>query len=148
MVEESVPVRTPELVEIRDTLSSKIGFKNLLEFLYKFGYEESNSNNSCSFESCTSSNIDRKALSPNESTIFAELFLKLMYKNWEGKLEKMNYYIEESNASNPKKAIKIFNKTDFIIGHALIIGATCYCQSGLVLFAYGKEQEEAWDTII
>ena len=125
MVEESVPVRTPELTEIRDTLSSKIGFKNLLEFLYKFGYEESNSSNSCSFESCTSSNIDRKALSSNESTIFAELFLKLIYKNWEGKLEKMNHYIEESNASNPKKAIKIFDKTDFIIGHALIIGAAC-----------------------
>ena len=78
-------------------------------------------------------------MSPNESIIFAELFLKLIYKNWEGKLEKMNYYIKESNASNSKKAIKIFDKTDFIIGYALIIGAACYCQSGSVLFAYSKE---------
>ena len=60
----------------------------------------------------------------------------------------MNRYIEESNASNPKKGIKIFDKTDFIIGYALIISTACYCQSGSVLFAYGKEQEEAWDTII
>ena len=78
VVKELVPARSLELAEVRDTLASKIGFKNLLEFLCKFRCEESKSQNSCSFESCTSSNIDRKALSPNESAIFAELFLAFM----------------------------------------------------------------------
>ena len=145
VVEESVPERNPEIADIRDTLQSKIGFKNLLEFMYKFGYEE---NNSCSFESCTSSNIDRKTLDPNKSIIFAELFLKLMYKNWEDKLMKMNRCIEEYNMKNEKKTIKVFDRTEFLIGHALIIGAACYCQSGLVLFNNGKEQDDSWDTII
>ena len=82
MVKELVSVRLPELAEIHDTLQSKIGFNNLLEFVYKFGHEEKNS---CSLESCSSSNISRKALSLNKSKIFAELFLKLMHKNWEEK---------------------------------------------------------------
>ena len=63
VVEESAPVRLLEVAEIRDTLSSKIGFKNLLEFMHKFGHEE---NNSCSFESCTSSNVDQKTLDLNK----------------------------------------------------------------------------------
>ena len=78
VVEESVLVRSLELVEVYDVPQSKIGLKNLLELAHKFGYEE---NNSCSFKSCTSSNIDRKVLNPNKSVIFAELFLKLMHKN-------------------------------------------------------------------
>jgi len=39
VVEESVPERNPEIADIRDTLQSKIGFKNLLEFMYKFRYK-------------------------------------------------------------------------------------------------------------
>ena len=137
VVKESVPDRLPEVAEYRDTLQSKIGFKKLLEFLHKYGYEEG----SCSFESCTSSNVDRKPLDQKKSIIFAELFLTLMYKNWEDKLQKMNRYVEEYNNQNGNKTIKVFDKTEFLIGYALIIGAACYYQSGNILFNNGKEQD-------
>lgn len=145
VIEESVPEKNAELADLRDSHYNKIGFNNLLEFLHKYGYEE---NNSCSFESCTSSNVDRKTLDPNKSIIFAELFLKMMYKNWEDKLLKMNRYIEDYNVKNEKKTIRVFDKSEFIIGHALIIGAACYCQSGSVLFSNGKDKEDSWDSIM
>ena len=60
----------------------------------------------------------------------------------------MNQCIEEANQTNPKKAMKIFNKVDFIISHALIAGTACHCQSRSVLFGSNKEQEDAWDVIM
>ena len=92
VIEESIPYRSPEVLEFRDNLSNKLDLNKLLEFLNQFGYEVSNSCKSCSL-SFTSSNSDLKVKSLQESTIFAELFLKLMYKDWHAKLGKMNRYI-------------------------------------------------------
>ena len=86
VAEESILVRSLELAEIHNTLRSKIGLKNLLQLARKFGCEE---NNIWSFQSCTSSNIDRKFLSLNKSAIFEELLFKLMHKNREEKLKKI-----------------------------------------------------------
>lgn len=133
--------------EIRDALHNKVGLKELLEFMHKFGHEDSNLGGSCSFQSCTSSNIDRKVSSLNESTIFAELFLKLSYKHWPSKLNKMNKYVEESNAKHPKRPTKLFTESEFLVDHAIIIGAACYSQSGAALFTTGKDEEDAWDSI-
>ena len=140
IVEESIPNRLPVVADRRDKLAGKISLNNLLEFLYQFGYEEqNNSNNSCSFESVTSSNIDWKVKSLPESVIFAELFFKLIYKDWKEKLAKMNRIIEDRNATNPKWPTKVFEESEFIVGYALIISASCYCQSGSILFNNTKE---------
>ena len=77
--------------------------KDALEFLAKFDYDDNKLNNSYSFESIISLNIVRKVMSLNESTIFAELFLKLIYKNQEDKLNKMNCYIDESSTKNLRR---------------------------------------------
>ena len=82
VVDESVPNVSTVVSDNRDKLMQKVGFNKLLKFLYQFGYKEKDaSGNSCSFESVTSSNIDRPVKSLPESTIFAELFLKLLYKD-------------------------------------------------------------------
>ena len=60
----------------------------------------------------------------------------------------MNRIIEDTNATNPKRSTKVFEESEFIVGHALIIGASCYCQSGSILFNNTKEQDDSWDTII
>jgi len=58
----------------------------------------------------------------------------------------MNQLIKEYNKQS-KKEIKDFEPWGFIIGHALMIGASCYCQSESVLFDGSKENEDEWDTI-
>ena len=60
VIEESITTIAPVVANRRDKLPMKIGLSNLLEFLYQFSYEEpSNSNNSYSFQSVISSNVDR-----------------------------------------------------------------------------------------
>ena len=115
-------------------MRAKYGLKKLLELLHKYGYDGSESRSSCSFQSCTSSNIDGKISSLKDSTIFAELFLMLSYKDWTKKLDKMNRYVKEENEKYPKKPIKLFTQSEFLTGHAIIIGVSCYSQSGAAYF--------------
>ena len=123
-----------------------------MEFLQKFGYKTEDSGGSCSMSqvgSHTSSNFSGEVHSLKDSTIFAELFLKLMYKDWPSKLEKMNRCIDKQNQLQAKKHIKRFERWDFIVGHALLIGASCFCQSGSMLFGGSqKESDELWDTVV
>ena len=61
-----------------------------------------------------------------------------MYKDWPSKVEKMNRFIKEHNNKNPKR-IKTFTQSEFLTAHAIIIGASCYCQMGPVLFNDKKD---------
>ena len=154
VVEKSTPNLPAEVYEARDIMSPKIGLNNLAEFLREYGYEKTEKDyGSCSMSqtlSRTSSNENRKVQTIPESTIFAELFLKLMYKDWEAKVQKMNQYIDESNADHQKRTINKFEKWDFLVAHALLIGASCFCQSGSILFGGAQKDEstDAWDTIL
>ena len=69
----------------------------------------------------------------------------------------MNRYIDDHNRNNRStpnqyeatpKITKHFTKWDFIIGHALIIGASCFCQTGRSLFDSNDEEYKVWDTVI
>ena len=123
VVEKSVPDYAQELVDIRDELKSKFGLKKLLEFLYKYSYDESDSRSSCSSAFCTSSNIDQKISSLKESVIFAELYLELSHEDWTEKLEKMGRYAEKENADYSRKSIKLFIPFEFLTEYAIIIRA-------------------------
>ena len=81
-----------------------------------------------------SSNINQEISSLKECVIFAELYLELIYKDWTKKLEKMSRYAEEENAEYPRKSIKLFTLSKFLIGYAIIIGASCYSSSSAALF--------------
>ena len=58
----------------------------------------------------------------------------------------MNRFIEEHNNKSPKR-MKTFTQSEFLIAYAIIIGVSCYYQSGSVLFNDKKDQEEMWDTV-
>ena len=60
----------------------------------------------------------------------------------------MNCYIEEVNSKNLRRQAKLFEKSEFIAGYILLIGAYYYCQSNSVLFSTLKEHEESRDTIL
>ena len=97
VVERSTPDHSSDVSEARDLLQNQVGLIKRFEFLKEFGYEQKTSRASCSM-SCTSSYAaENKVQSLKDSTIFGKLFLKLMYKDWESKVQKMNSYIEEEN---------------------------------------------------
>ena len=101
------------------------------------GYED-RSDDGCSLSNTSSNRGDYAPKSLKESTIFAELFLKLSYIAWESKCAQINSMIREQN-KRIRKQVKEFEEWEFIIGHALIIGGSCYAQSGSVLFDDSKE---------
>ena len=119
----------------------------MLEFWRKCSYKDSKSTNSYSFNSRTSSSINEKTLGLKESTIFAELLLELIHKDWLSKLEKINCYLERCNAKCSNRLIKTFLESGFIEAHVLIIGSSYYSQSGLVLFNKRKEWEDVQNTV-
>jgi len=145
VVKDYAPDLTPEVHESRDEHKSKIGLNNLHELLNKYGYEHSDE--SYSLSNTSSNREDTTPKSLRNSTIFAELYLKLSYRDWELKVMKMNQLIREDNKQSNKE-IKDFEPWDFIIGHALMIGASCYCQLESVLFDDSKENEDKWDKIM
>ena len=59
----------------------------------------------------------------------------------------INQLIRKGNKRS-KIEIKDFELWDLVIDHALIIGASCYCQSGYILFNDSKDNEDKWDTIM
>ena len=146
VVTESVSALPPVVYQAREEHKQKIGLRNLDQLLNEHGYEE-RSDESCSLSNTSSNRGDTAPKSLKYSTIFAELFLRMSYISWESKCMKMNCMIREENMKN-KREVKEFEEWDFIIGHALIIGAACYCQSGSVLFNDSKEEEDMWDTIM
>ena len=42
-----------------------------------------------------------------------------------------------------RKSIKLFTPSEFLTGHAIVIGALCYSLSGTALFSKGKDQEDS-----
>ena len=60
----------------------------------------------------------------------------------------MNRIIETCNTSTAKCPTKAFDESEFIVGYALIIGASCFYQPGSVLFNNNKDQSDSWDTVI
>ena len=59
----------------------------------------------------------------------------------------MNQHAEELNTKHPKRPTKLFTTSEFLIGCAIMIGAVFHSQSGVVLFATGKDDADAWDLI-
>jgi len=55
----------------------------------------------------------------------------------------MNRIIETCNTFVTNCPTKAFDELEFIVGHALIIGTSYFCQSGSVLFNNNKDQSDS-----
>ena len=88
-------------------------------------YEYENSDEICSLSNTSRNRKDNTPKSLRNSTIFAELYLKLSYRDWKLKVIKMNQLIREDNKQS-KREVKYFEPWDFVISHTLIVGASCY----------------------
>ena len=61
-MKESLPDRSGNLADIRDKLSNKLGLKNALEFLCKYGYDGNDLRGSYLFVLCTSPYNQQKGI--------------------------------------------------------------------------------------
>ena len=97
------------------------------------------------------SNFHLRPSQQENVTIFAKLFLRLLYKNWVDRLFDLNKAIVESNISNSGRKIKEFTSGEFLMAHALMIGATSYSANGSKLWDQSDSKsmgDEDWDTIV
>jgi hypothetical protein len=67
-------------------------------------------------------------------TVFAELSLKLAFKDWKAKVQQLNMEI-----ATPKANVKRFTNQDCLVALGLIIGSADFSQVGKELFSRSEE---------
>ncbi len=70
----------------------------------------------------------------DRNIIFSTLFLHLMFRDWRASLQKMNAAISYHNEEESENNINLFTESEFVIGFALMIGASCYSDQGKLLW--------------
>ena len=79
-----------------------------------------------------------------KSDVFSSIFLKLMFKDWWSKVEKMNEAVLASKAK-----MRQFSDAEFLIGLAILIGAAEFAQRGCDLFSVKDSglEEDVWASL-
>jgi hypothetical protein len=76
-------------------------------------------------------------------TVFAEFFLKLIFKDWKAKVQQLNMAIATAKAN-----VKKFTNQEFLVALGLIIGSADFSQVGKELFSRSdKKNTEIWESI-
>ena len=97
------------------------------------------------------SNFHLRPSNSDSCTVFAKMFLKLLYLDWDVKLEAMNDKIVEANKKGTGRDVKKFSRGKFITAHALLIAASSFKVSGHKLWRQGDKNdtgEDDWASII
>jgi hypothetical protein len=77
-----------------------------------------------------------------KSDIFVSIFLKVAFKNWKEKVVKMNEAVQAS-----KSKVRDFTQSEFLMGLAILVGATEFSKRGSDLFSVndqGEGNEKKW----
>jgi hypothetical protein len=80
-----------------------------------------------------------------KSEVLAMMFLKLMFKTWKQKVEKLNAAVAAS-----KIKCKPFTESEFLTGLGILIGAAEFAKRGSELFSVKdqvEEEEEIWTSL-
>ena len=103
-----------------------------------------------SSDGTSSSKFPLKPPSHKKCTIFAKMFLSLMYEDWKDALVRFNHQIDQSIKERSGREVIRFSKFEFLVAHALMIAATCYSTSGNKLWNSGRndDEEDHWDLIL
>ena len=81
-----------------------------------------------------------------KSEVLSSIFLRLLFKNWKEKVEKMNKAVEAAKAK-----CKPFTEAEFLTGIAILIGAAEFAQRGSDLFSVKDSvagvEEDDWPSL-
>ena len=136
----------------RDEFEKKCGYNDIHRLLVEEGFQDPATAPGAASVPSRSSFFIRPSRMGN-CTIFAKMFLSMLYKDWTSSVLKMNHRITKYNneCGGGSKKIRPFTSSEFIAAHALLIGATCYaiCGKKLWLKGYDKTNEEDdWASIV
>lgn len=74
--------------------------------------------------------------------VFAKLFLKLTFSDWNQKLELLNTAIELKNSKNQKcQRVRTFSESEFLVCPCLLVGAPEYGVKGMGLWQKSNENK-------
>jgi len=69
--------------------------------------------------------------------------------NWHETLVKFNQVVDKSNTGRLGWEVRRFTGFEFIVGHALLIAATCYSVVGIKLWNSNiDDEDDDWETIL
>ena len=126
-----------------------IGMKGLDQLLVEENFVDPSV---ASSDGISRSNFFHRPSNSSTCTIFAKMLFRMLYVDWEDKLEIMNEAIREGNVNNTGRDVRKFSRSEFITGHALMIAAASYEIKGARLWRQGERinetTEDDWDSIV
>ena len=137
------PPKSQKVKEARDEHMQNIGYVGIDELLRseKFKDPVSECNDS-------TSKIPYRPVKQSKCTVFAIMFLRLMFVNWHCSLDKFNGCVRKYNNNEPRK-VKEFSKAEFLVGHAIMVGAAVFLMSGSRLWDMPNDEDgDEWDSMI
>ena len=138
-----------ELKKKRDEREKTVGFRNIQRLQVEEEFTDPSLASGASIPSRSSFFIRPPEI--GNCTIFAKMFMNMLYLDWRSSYSKMNSCITKQNSDNNSKKIRLFTSSEFIVAHALLIGASCYaiCGKKLWITGYDKTSEDdQWESII
>ena len=146
VVKEHVAPDDNEILNRRKTTNKELGFKIITTL---------KDDDSFQYPTAASSDGTSSSVSPlkppqhSRCTIFAKMFLELLYMDWHEMLVKFNKAVDKGNTVGSGRDARRFTGSEFIVGHAILIAATCYSVIGSKLWNSNVDDEDDdWETIL
>ena len=124
-----------------------LGYNNIAQLLRTKTIEDPAA---ASDDGTSNSTTPHHSINTDECTVFANMFLKLMFMNWQSKFTRFNQCIMVCNDLNPKD-VKEFTIGEFLTCFALFIGAVVFSASGARLWDIKgdtKQCDKEWASIV
>ena len=150
VIEKLVPLDLEkEIKKKRDRREKTVGYRDIQRLQVEEEFTDPSLTSGASILSRSSFFIRPPQI--GNCTIFAKMFLSMLYLDWRSSYSKMNSCITKQNSEITSKKIRLFTPSEFIVAHALCIGASCYAICGKKLWVTGYDktsEDDQWESII
>ena len=146
VVKEHVAPEENEILNRRKEMNRELGFKDINTLKEEDRFQDPSV---ASSDGTSSLVFPLKPPQHKKCTIFGKMFLKLMYMDWHEMLVKFNRAVDKGNTGGSGRDVRRFTGSEFIVGHAILIAATCYSVTGSKLWNNNVDDEDDdWETIL
>ena len=145
VIENHVAPVEPEVDKVRAMHMKSVGYKAIDELLQEENFQDPAS---ASSDGTSYSQTPLRPTDLSKSTVFAKMWLNLVFVNWRVSMEDLNRCVDKHNITAAKK-IKLFSSSEFLSAHSIIIAAAVYSMNGSRLWDNdGGGKNDEWETIL